>query len=276
MARSVCCCALMLVGVLQTRAAEPVYRDLLRRYVGQHKDSSNAGTPPGFSTSIERAIGLEYSVMVHKDGTDQPVDPEQHPFHAGDQMRIRIQPLNDLYVYVFFEDGQGCRRCLLPSDKNSPRLAKHDQPIELPSDGSVFEFEAEARQETLTLIATQQPDDDLATLCDVVCKKREDRLTPEERARQLEFKARNQRSVAAIQDRLQKAVAFRGRLSGQALGRLSAAMTQSGAEDALIEERTGDNQSSTLVVLFSKAATPPKLAVSIPLRATGTGASRAP
>ncbi len=95
-------------------------------------------------------------------------------------------------------------------------------------------------------------------------------MRPEERSLQLDLKARNERTLAAIQDRLHKAVAYHGRLSAQALGRLSAAMTQGGAQDALIEERTGDKQSSTLVVLFSKAATPPKLAVNIPLRANGT------
>lgn len=272
-ARSVGCCALALVCLTEARAVEPVFRDMLRRYVGQHKDSAGDDFPPGFSTGIEQAIGLEYAVMLRRDGADVPVDPEKHHFHAGDQIRVRIQPLNDLYVYIFFEDGRGCRRCLLPSDKNSPRLAKHDQPVELPSDGSVFEFEAAAEQETLTLIATQRPDDDLTTLCDVVCKKRDDHLTPDERSLQSELRARNQKALTAIQDRLQKAVVYHGRLSAQSLSRLSAEMKQRGVQDALIEEPPGDKQSSTLVVMFSKSSAAPKLAVSIPLKATRPASS---
>ena len=278
-ARSVGCCALVLVCLIEASAVEPGFRDALRRYVGQQKnigDTSGGDTPPGFSTEIERAIGLEYAVMLRKDGNDEAVDPEKHRFHAGDQIRVRIQPLNDLYVYVFFQDGRGCRRCLLPSDKNSPRLAKHDQPVELPSDGSVFEFEAAAEQETLTLIATQRPDDELTTLCDVVCKKRDDLLTPEERSLQTDLRTRNKKALAAIQERLQKAVAYHGRLSGQALSRLSAEMTHRGAQDALIEEPPGDKQTSTLVVMFSKSTTSPTLAVSIPLKATSAVSTELP
>lgn len=269
MARRVCC-ALALVFVFNARADEPEFRNSLRKYVGQLKDTQGIEAPPGFSTAIQQAIGLEYAVMLRKDGTDQSVDPEKHRFQAGDQIRVRIQPLNDLYVYVFFQDGRGCRRCLLPSDKNSPRLAKHDQPVELPSDGSVFEFEAAAEQETLTLIATQRPDEDLTALCDMVCKKRDDRLTPQERSLQSELQARNDKALAAIQDRLQMAVAYHGLLSPRALGRLSAAMDERGAQDALIEEPPGDKEPSTLVVMFSKSTSSPKLAVNIPLKATGT------
>jgi hypothetical protein len=74
--------------------------------------------------------------------------------------------------------------------------------------------------------------------------------------------------MAAIHNRLHMAVAYHGRLSAQALGRLSAEMKQRGAQDALIEEPPGDKQASTLVVMFSKSTASPKLAVSIPLKAT--------
>lgn len=271
-ARAVGCCAVVticlaaVVCLAEVPAVEPPFRDLLRRYVGHHKDSVEVEDKLGFPAETNQVMGLEYAVLLQKDGVDEAVDPEKYLFHAGDQIRVRIQPMNDLYVYVFFEDDRGCRRCLLPSDKNSPRLAKHDQPVELPSDGSVFEFEAGAKQETLVLIATERPDANLTTLCEAVCKKRDDRLTPEERAVQTELRSKNEKELASIHDRLAKAVAYRGRLSAVALARLSAEMKQVGAQDALLKEAPFDKQSSTLVVLFSKSGSLPKLAVTIPLK----------
>lgn len=260
-------CALVFLGSIELRAAEPAFRDTLRRYVNERaSDASSHESPPGFPSAIEHSIGLEYSVMLHKDGIDEPVDPDRHRFHAGDQIRVRIQPLNDLYIYVFFDDDRGCRRCLLPRDKNSPRLARYDQPVELPSDGSVFEFEAAAEQETFTLIATQQPDTDLTSLCDLVCKKRGD-LSPEERLLQADLASKNQRALTALQDRQQKAVFFRGLLSPQSLGRAAADMKQRGAEDVLVFEPPGEKQTSTLVIIFSNSTLPPKLVVRISLKA---------
>lgn len=274
-ARSALGCAVVLFCLAPLHAAEPAVREMLRRYLGQHQESGskNEEPPPGFSLPVEQAIGLEYAVLLRKEELDEPVDPASYRFHAGNQIRVRIQPLNDLYIYVFFEDEQGSRRCLLPSDKNSPRLARHDQPVELPSDGSVFEFEAAADQQTLTIVATQKPDNDLTTLCDMVCKKREERLTPGERTLQAELKGKNQRALAAIEERQQKAAVFRGRLSVEALTRLSADMKQRGAEDALVEERPRDKQTTTMVALFSRSTAPPKLVVMIPLKASGASAA---
>lgn len=275
------CCAILAVlwlDVHEALSAEPVFRDTLRRYVSQHKEGATKPEqpPPGFPASIEQAIGLEYSVLLHKDGIDEPVDPHRHRFHAGDQIRVRIQPFNDLYIYVFFEDPQKCRRCLLPSDKNSPRLARYDQPVELPSDGSVFEFEAAADQETLTIVATVQPDSELTTLCELVCKKRSDRLTPEERILQGELKLKNERAMSVIHDRQQKAVLYRGRLSNQTLGRVSDDMKQRGAQEAVVEEPPGEKQTSTLVAMFSNSTARPKLIVTIPLKATTASPAEAP
>lgn len=268
-------CAVILWLSPPVHAAEPAFRETLRRYVDARSDETRSTEPPpGFASVVEHSIGLEYSVMLRKDGIDEPVDADHHRFHAGDQIRVRIQPLSELYIYVFFDDQGGCRRCLLPSDKNSPRLAKYDQPVELPSDGSVFEFEAAAEQETFTLIATQKPDEDLAGLCDLVCKKRSDRLSPEERTLQADLASKNQRAMTAIQDRQQKAVFYRGRLSPQSLSRAAADMKQRGADDVVVVEPPGEKQTSTLVMMFSTSTAAPKLVVSIALKATRAAAEK--
>lgn len=268
------CCALMAFGSMKLPAAEPALRDALRRYVSQRaNETTNHESPPGFASAIEHTIGLEYSVMLHKDGIDQPVDAERHRFQPGDQVRVRIQPLNDLYIYVFFDDQHGCRRCLLPRDKNSPRLARFDQPVVLPSDGSVFEFEAAADQELFTLIATPRPDSDLTSLCDLVCKKRGE-LSPEERALQADLIHKNERALLALQDRQDKAIFFRGRLTLQSLGRAAADMKQRGAQDVLVLEPPSEKQTSTLVVAFSNSTAPPKLIVRISLKSNRPAAAK--
>lgn len=265
-----CCAAIFLCFSVEANAAEPAFREVLRHYVGRHKEAGEQKLPPGYPVEADQVIGLEYAVLLRTNGLDEPVDPEKHRFLPGDQIRVRIQPLNDLYIYVYFEDDRGCRRCLLPSDKNSPRLAKHDQPVELPTDGSVFEFEAVANEETLVLVASEQPDNELTTLCEAVCKKRDDRLTPEERTAQIELVDRNEKALASIQNRQAMAVAYRGRLSQTALARLSAEMKQRGAADAFLKEPPGEKQPSTLVMLISKSGGPPKLAVTIPLKSAAS------
>lgn len=269
-------CLVAAVCLGRAAAVEPPFRDLLRRYVGHLKEAEDLKDRLGFPAEVSQAIGLEYAVLLRKDGLDEAVDPAKHAFQAGDQIRVRIQPLNDIYVYVFFEDDRGCRRCLLPSDKNSTRLAKHDLPIELPNDGGVFEFEAGAKRETLVLIATERPDANLTTLCEAVCKKRQDRLTPEDRAVQTDLRSKNDKELSLIHERLSKAVAFRGRLSAPALTRLSAEMKQIGAQDALLEEPPLDKQTSTLMVLFSNSGSPVKLAVTIPLRSAAAETAKLP
>lgn len=271
-----CCAAILLCGLAEARAADPAFREVLRRYVGHHKEAVEQEPPPGYPAGADRVIALEYAVLLRRDGLDAPVDPAKYRFQQGDQIRVRIQPFSDLYVYVFFEDERGCRRCLLPSDKNSPRLAKHDQPVELPTDGSVFEFEAAAREETLVLVASEQPDSDLTTLCEAVCKKRDEKLTPEERTTQIELKDRNEKALASIQNRQAMAVAFRGRLSSTSLARVSSEMNERGAADAFLEEPPGERQSSTLVMLISKSAVAPRLSVMIPLKAAATTAANVP
>lgn len=263
----VCSCALTAFVLSATaQGAEPTLREILRRYVSHRTEAVEHEPPPGYPGDASHIIALEYAVQLRRDGLDEPVDPAKYRFHIGDQIRVRIQPFSDLYVYVFFEDEQGCRHCLLPTDKNSPRLAKSDQPIELPTDGTVFEFEAGSKGETLVLVASNVIDADLSTLCDAVCKKRDAILTPDERSTQLELRQRNDKAISSIRSRQSMAVAFRGQLSTQALTRVSAEMEERNAVDATILEPPGKDQPSTLAMFISKSESPPRLAVSIPLQ----------
>lgn len=264
--QAVGCCALLAASVLP--GAEPAnspYRETVRHYVFHRGEPSADRQPDLFPLDDERIVALEYTVLLRKDGNDEPVDAATHRFKRGEQIRVRIQSLQDLFLYVFFEDEAGCRHCLLPSDKNLPRLVKHDQPVELPTDGSVFEFEAAAKPGSLVLIATDEVDPELTTLCDAVCKKRETTLTPDERSVQTQLRQRNEKALATIKKVQAMALAYRGRLSAKVLDRLAAQVMESGADDVLVEEPAGESETSNLVMLISKAASHHKLAVTIPL-----------
>jgi hypothetical protein len=272
-----CCCAVAVLALWgDARGAEPSFREVLRRYIGHRKDASEKGLPSGYPTDARHSIALEYAVQLRHNGSDESVDPERHQFMPGDQIRVRIQPFDDVYVYVFFEDDSGCRHCLLPSDKNAPRLAKHDQPIELPTDGTVFEFETGCKGETLVLVATKDLEGDLATLCEAVCKKRVGTLTPEERTAQSELRQRNDKALAAIQDRQLMAVAYHGPISSRSLSQVTAEMQERGVADALLVEPPGDGQPSTLALLLSKSEVPPRLAIRIPLKSVDVASASIP
>jgi hypothetical protein len=263
-----CCCAVIVFLPASARSgesgrSEPSFREVLRRFIGHRKVFE---PPSGYPTGANHSIALEYAVELRKNGSDEAVDPERHQFTPGDQIRVRIQSFDDVYVYVFFEDEQGWRHCLLPSAKNVPRLVKHDQPIELPTDGSVFEFESGYKGETLVLVATKDLDGDLATLCEAVCKKRSLTLTPEERSIQNELRDRNDKALLAIQSRQSMAVAYHGPISSESLSRVTAEMQERGAADALFVEPPGDDEASTLALFVSKSEVCPSLAVCIPLK----------
>lgn len=253
--------------MLAAEPAELPYRETVRHYVFHRGEPSTVQQPDLFPLDDERIVALEYTVLLRKDAHDEPVDTDKHRFKPGDQIRVRIQSLQDLFLYVFFEDEAGCRRCLLPSDKDLPRLVKHDQPVELPTDGSVFEFEAAAKPGSLVLIATDEADPELTTLCDAVCKKRDALLTPEERSVQTGLRQRNEKALAAIRKVQAMALAYRGRLSAKVLDHLAAQVLKAGADDVLVEEPANENQTSNLVMLITKSASRHKLAVTIPLNA---------
>lgn len=248
------------------RAAEPAFRESVRRFLAPRKTADEPKRLPGLPAELEQVVALEYSVLLHKEGADESVDPASYSFRSGDQIRVRIQPLSDLYLYVYYEDTTGRRHCLLPADRNTPWLAKRDQPVELPTDGSVFEFDAQSGEEELTVVALDKPNDDLAAMCDLVCKKTEDKLTPEERVTQGELRTRTQNVLKAIQERQSQAARFRGAVNDAALARLSHDWKQKGAAAAVLEEPPGARQASTLELSASKAGARPALVVTIPLK----------
>ncbi len=247
-------------------AAEPAFRESVRRSLASAKTAEEGKTLPGLPADLEQVMALEYSVVLYKEGIEQAVDPSIYSFRLGDKIRVRIQPLTGFYLYIFYEDATGRRRCLLPADRNTPWLAKQGQPVELPTDGSVFEFDGKSGEDELTVVALTKPDDDLAAMCDLVCKKTESKLTPEERVTQGELRARCQARLKVLEDLQSQAVRFRGPLDAAALAKVSAEWKQQGAGAAVLEEPPIERQTSTLALSASKIGASPALLVTIPLK----------
>ncbi len=249
------------------RAEMPVFRDLVRRNVEQQAASALPRRIPGLARDVKRAIALEYTVLLHKDGKDLPVNEALHEFHQGDQIRVRINPLNDMYIYIFYERAGGQRLCLQPISKESPPLAKHNQAFELPADGSVYEFDAPQGEEKLLVVATEQPSEDLAALADMVCRKRDDTLTPQEKTQRDQLKKRSQKMLQTLREELRHSEQYRGILSEQALAKLGQDSQQHGSTQAVLEEPPHDKQTGTFCLAASFAAeNQPELFVTISLR----------
>ena len=257
---------LILIGTPASRAAEPLFRETVRRSLASSRPSDEPKTLPGLPKELQQVIALEYSVLLYKEGIEEAVNPATHSFRAGDKIRVRIQPLNGLYLYIFYRDAGGRRRCLLPADRNTPWLAKQGQPVELPTEGTAFEFDGKSGEDELTVVALEKPDDDLAAMCDLICKKTENKLTPEERITQGELRMRCQARLKVLEDRQSHAISFRGAIDDGALAKVSAEWKQQSAAAAVLEEPPRDRQMSTLALVASKLGSAPALLVTIPLK----------
>lgn len=249
-------------------AEEPNFRESLRRQLAHQKANEPATSPAGLPAGFNQVVAVEYSVLLRKEGVEQPVDSATYCFQPGDKVRVRIQPLSDLYFHVFYEAADGRKLCLVPNDRNAPRVAKPDQPLELPTDGNVFEFDATTEgRETLTVVASKHPNDDLAVACDALCKKPDDKLTPDELATRGELRMRFQNMLRTIEDRQGEAVSYRGLVTKQALSDLSSRLESDQAATLLLQEPPQTSRPTALAVSISKLGKPPTLLVTIPLRA---------
>jgi len=250
------------------RAAEqPPFRDQVRRYVERQQPDKASEPLPGLPRDVKKILSLEYTVLLHKEGKDQPVDAASYEFHRGDQIRVRINPLNDMYIYIFYERAGGQRLCLQPMSKESLPLAKHNRAFELPADGSLYEFDASMGEEKLLVVATEAPSEDLAALADMVCRKSDDKLSAEERVRRDELKARSQKVLQSLRDEQAQSTQYRGLFSAQALAKVGEESQQHGAVQAVLEEPPHDKQTGTFCMAASfRAENQPELFVTILLK----------
>ncbi len=261
--------ALTAVPAWPAAAAAPTFRDLVRKYVAEQEVGMAPTKLPGLPADVQEVMALEYTVLLRRDGRDEPVDASKYEFDIGDQIRVRIKPLSQVYIYIFHEGASGKQVCLLPTDRETPPLAKRDQPLDLPSDGSVFEFSPPAGTEKLIVVATEQPSDDLASLAHVVFKKPGDELTPAEQQIQDELKARSEKTLKSIRERQAQGTKYRGLFSDDAVAGVAQQMNQNNTTRAVLEEPpTKDQQSTFAMSAARKGSGPLELLVTIPLKSS--------
>jgi hypothetical protein len=263
--------AIVLLPSGRTSAADgPTFRDLVRKYV-KDGDGKQLGTLIGFSKPVEHVIALEYTVLAKsKDGHEDAVDPQSHEFKLGDQIRVRVQPVNDTYIYIFHEGASGARVCLLPTEQEKPPFVKAGQTVELPGDG-YFEFSAPPGSEQLLVVATEKPTDDLAGLSNVVFNKPDDQLTPSEKEIKSSLKAKVQKTLKSIRARQSEATTYRGLLNEDAVKDFVRKVEKSGTSRGVLEEPPTAKDSATFAMVASEKNEPQaNLFVSIALRSVGS------
>jgi hypothetical protein len=254
-------------------AAEPAFRDLVRKYVKAQSAGTVGEKLPGLPADLQKVVALEYTILLQRGADEQAVDSSSYQFMLQDRIRVRIQPLTDLYIYIFHEGASGHRTCLLPTDKEKPPLAKRDQVLELPADGSIFEFSAPPGDEKLIVVAAEEPIDDLAALTDVVFKKPDDQLTPQEKALQDKLRARSEKTLKSIRERQAQGLKYRGLFDDEALADVSKKVGDAGTKRAVMEEPPHGKEKSTFSMAASfKGDDHAELFVTIPMKSiTGKG-----
>lgn len=262
---------------------EPTLRDLVRKYVRRQDQvvaaSSTAGpkkgdVPDKLPGDLRKVIALEYTVLLLKNEDDQekpeeePIDPHQHEFKLGDKIRVQVEPLSDLYIYIFHEGASGERICLLPEEDETPPLAKRERSLRLPTGGGYFEFKTPAGEERLIVVATEEKVD-RDVLAALVFKKPDEKLSSEEEAIQQKLKARAQKTLKSIREQREQGTKFRGLFTDEVLAKVSDELKDEGGTRAVLEEPPHGAEKST----FSMSVSPDKdgageLFVSIPLKST--------
>lgn len=269
---SLLCLAVCLLGSRMVLAAEPTFRDLVRKYLVTKQEGGEVAALPGLTGDAHHVVALEYTVLLRKPDGDEPVDVNTHNFDVGDQIRVRIKPESDLYIYIFHEGASGERTCLLPDKKEMPPLAKAQESLDLPADGSVFEFSPPAGDEKLIVVATEKPSEDLAVMADVVFKKPNEELTKEEQEVQKKLKARSQKILKSIRERQAQGTQYRGLFSSDALTKVRQEISKKGATRAVLEEPPHDGETSTFSMSVSfRENEAPQHFVTIPLKSTPIG-----
>lgn len=261
--------SLGLVAMLlcQDAAAEKTtFRDLTRQFF---KDGNGQDLAKliGYTTPVKKVIALEYKVLLYADGKETPVDPKTYQFKLGDRIRVAIEPLDDYYVYIYHIGASGSQSFLLPSADEDPPLAKRGQPIGLPGDGYI-EFTEPAGDETLLVVATEQPVPDRKVLEKVLTAKPGEQDTPEMQAVRQTLKATRKKVLKSVaetrKELLDHTVMWRGIATEKAQSKLAEDVRTRGVKDGTFEEPTKEGISAMYVTVEEQST--PRLLVNIPLK----------
>ncbi len=258
------------------------FRALVRRFFqdteNQQSDSMASkavGQAIGLPEGVGNAVALEHTILQRTPGGERAVDAVSHRFRLGDEIRVRIEPLSDVYIYIFNRGPGGRLTALLPEDDETPPHVKAGRSVVLPDDG-YFEFVPPAGSEELLVIATHEPVASLQALAGSLMHKSPEELTPAEKTEANRITQAAQSALNHVFEVQTTGARHRGLMTPEAQAELATKVrevsTASGARSRQItvEEPPHANEGSTLAV----AATPPgterpKLMVTITLKSMG-------
>ena len=255
--------------------SDSTFRDLVRKHFSLRSRPQQDTSP--YQTQLAEAIGaeegldgvvaLEYTVLLRNGELEKPVDPKGYEFKVGDEIRIKIQPMNDMYIYIYHEGASGHRVCLLPETDERVPLAKANQSLVLPPDG-YFEFSDPPGSETLVVVATEKPLDDLASLANVVFQKPDTELTEDEKKIKAQLKGRVEKTLQSIRRRQTTGTTYRDAFSSETLKKVAAEAKEKNTTRAVFEEPPSGKNGSTFTMLanYKKDGGRLDLFVSIPLK----------
>ena len=246
-------------------AAEQALRDLVRKYA-RDGNGEQIAKATGFSKPVEHVVALEYEVLLRVDGEEKAVDPDRHQFEVGDQVRVRIEPMIDTYIYIYHKGASGQHSILLPTEQEKAPFVKRGTPVELPTDG-YFEFVPPPGAEELVVVAMEEPISDLALLASALVQKDDSLCTPEEQALKKKLTARVKKTLQSIRDRHEESVTFRGLPTPEARRQFAREVRRTGTTRAVVSESPdGESAGAFAMVASTEADDRPNLFVSIPLK----------
>lgn len=252
-----------------TDADQSAVRDLVRKYIQQQEQPEAEGGQDALPGDLRKVMALEYTVLLAKGTTEEAVDPHAYNFQLGDRVRVQIEPLSNVFIYIFHEGTSGKRSCLLPADDETPPLAKRGETLKLPNDG-YFEFEPPAGEERMIVVATEAPVEK-TVLSTLVFKRPGEKLSPEEEELQPKLKGQIPKTLKSIREQT-SGTRFRGMFSNELLSEVGEKLKDEGTTRAVLEEPPHGKQRST----FTMSVSPDKegaseLFVSIPLKSSARG-----
>jgi hypothetical protein len=259
--------AACLLLVQSVEGQEVKFRDLVRKYTKTKTPAAAQEIAQKLQTEqITGVVALEYKVLLVGDGGKETViDTTDHEFSVGDQIRVQIEPLQDVYIYIFHEGASGEQVCLLPDETESIPVAEAGKAINLPDNGH-FEFQNPPGEEKLIVVATEKPATNLNALQKVVFKKPDEELSPEEKKIKEQLKAQVKKTLQSMQSKQLKNIRFRGLLSDKALAKLGAQKKKNTSQATLEEPPTKDKDASFAMSASLEKDREPQLYVNIPLK----------
>jgi hypothetical protein len=122
--------------------------------------------PPVSHAVVIPYLGLRYSILQDKPGSDrQEVDPER-VFRSGERFYLSLESNDAAYLYVILKSSQGTWDVLFPDpdiDNGNNRL-NAKSPVLVPSAANPFFFDENPGTEKLFIVLSRHPEQDLNNL----------------------------------------------------------------------------------------------------------------